>query len=293
MSCEIEHLDNYHQEENYIIVEGRNILLRLIPGKSLISKSPNLRKAISIPDMITSNRLAAFRSISKLSTQAKKELGDYINKPLSSTKELSDFKDKIEFITKSIGDEERKIGVSLASANFWSFCTDKKCNAFIGEFDGRINKCQKCNSSLGDDGKVRANYLDNIASGFLDGGIWFEDYMHMLLEKNGWKVWSHTEIMGNSGILHPIDLLAIKDGSILIAECKIGKVSPRDISHFMIQKLDIPSHFGFFFSLKECSSKNTAILFEKSTSLLLDNMEGKKDEEIIEKINKHIKKFTN
>ena len=291
MSITLELLDEHHKSAESTIIVGENVLLKFIPNLSLLSQRPRLKDIIGIKDLQKSEYLVWIKKIIKFTKDLKDVLGEYIQE-YSNKKEadvLANYKENIVKISNSITEIERKMNISICEDHQLTFCT--KCNAYVGEIDSLTTKCSECSNPITDTGKKSVRYLDKISNTFFDGGIWFEDYIQKLLEEEGWKVWTHGSVMGSSGVLHPVDILSIKDNKVLIAECKTGTVNTRDLSHFMIQKNDIPSHFGLFLSLQNCSSKSTASLFKLSTSILIDNIEEKTDLEIKELISKHIDKF--
>lgn len=289
MAITLEILDTSHEDQDSTIIVGENILLKFIPANSAstLSKHPELKNIINIDNLLLDDKLKWIKEIIRLTDSFKLSLGDYIKKWNNSNKiyETSDLSN----ISNSIIEIERLINISLCNTHYHSFCA--KCGAYIGEQDNLITKCPKCSIELKESDKIGFTYLDKDTSVYFNGGIWFEDYMERILLTQGWKIWTHGNVMGASGIAHQIDILAIKEDKILIAECKTGHINTRDISHFIVQKIDIPSHFGLFLSLQDCSSKSTASLFKVSTSSLIDNIEKMNDSEIVEKINNHIQKF--
>ncbi|MFH1551717.1 MAG: hypothetical protein ABIC36_02450 [bacterium] len=289
----VEHIDNYHREADFTIIVGENILLKFVPDRSILKERPKLENIINIPDLVISKELGWVKKIARISSNLKTSLGDYVsNWDSGKTDSLQDKKEQISKDSLEIATIERNLGFSLSDPHSLAFCMGENgCGAYVGEMDTLTIFCHQCKKELEEKDYITVNYLDKKITGFLDGGIWFEDYVEKLLKDEGWRVWTHGSVMGASGILHPIDLLAIKEGKVLIMECKTGKVSSRDISHFIVQKIDISSHFGFFLSVRECSSKNTAVLFSASTSCLIDNIENKSEKDLIEMIRKHLYKF--
>ena len=99
-------------------------------------------------------------------------------------------------------------------------------------------------------------------------GYWFEDYIANLLNKNGWKAWSSSTLMvhGVSGASHQIDVLAIKDGRVLIVECKTGEFAPTQVMNFLGKYYDIRCHQALAIAIgrihpdaKKLIEKNAAI----------------------------------
>ncbi len=292
MPISVELLDDYHKENDFTIVVGQNILLKFVPNAQVpLVQRPNLKNVLNISDLPSGKELALIKDIVKGTKELKAVLGTYVRDWSSAQlANLPDLKQRVISISDAIIEKERQINISVCDRHYLSFCSG--CSAYIGEIDTLVTKCSDCNVSLTDHDKIVVSYLDNITNTYLDGGTWFEDYIEKLLVSQGWKVWTHGSVMGASGVLHPIDFLAVKNDRVLIGECKTGDVSTRDISHFFIQKIDIPSHFGLFLSMQKCSTKSTASLFKVSTSALIDSIEEKTDQEIIGLVSGHVEKFS-
>ena len=291
MSVSIELLDDYHKNTQFTIIVGESILLKFVPNTQARAK---MRDVINISDLPKSVELSYIKDIVKLSKELKGILGSYvktwqINNLLKDT-ELQKYKEQMTGVSTKIADIERNIGISICDSHHLSFCIN--CKAYIGETDNLTTKCSGCNNALNDSGNLVVSYLDGLTNSYLEGGFWFEDYIERILTNMQWKVWTHGSVMGNSGIMHPVDFIAVKNSRVLIGECKTGSVDTRDISHFLVQKLDIPSHFGLFLSLQPCSAKSTASFFNVSTSKLVDDIGNKTDKELLEQINNHMEKFS-
>jgi hypothetical protein len=288
MAVSIELLDDYHKSNAFTIIAGENILLKFVPN---VENRIKIREIINITDLPQSAELSIAKEISKLSKRLTEVLGSYVedfskNPPKKS--ELAKYKKTIEEISAEIIKHERLMNINICDRHYFCFCT--KCDAYMGEADNLTTKCSVCGEALKDSGQLSVSYLSSIKGRYLEG-FWFEDYIERLLSKDGWKVWTHGSVMGSSGIMHPIDFLAVKDHKVLIGECKAGGVDTRDISHFLVQKLDIPSHFGLFLSVNPCAAKSTASFFEVSTSLLIDDIGKKTEQELMGIINSHVDKF--
>ena len=289
MAVSVELLDNYHKKTSFTIIVGERILLKFVPNIQPRIKLPDVT---GIPDLAKSAEMSFLKEIVKYSKDIKTVLGNYVKTwtpTLTDKNPLVAYKIQIADISKSIIALERTIGISVCDSHHLSFCI--VCDAYVGEIDNLTTKCSQCGSVLSDGGKLVLSYLDGLANTFLDSGFWFEDYIENLLVSHDWKVWTHGSVMGNSGIMHPIDLLAVKDRRVLIGECKTGTINTRDISHFLVQKVDIPSHFGLFLSLQPCAEKSTASFFDVSTSKLIDDIGNKTDQQVLEQITNHIEKF--
>lgn len=289
MALTLELLDEEHADSNFIIIVGENTLLKVIPGKSPLDRDTKLQNILRVSNLPLSPEYKLMKEIVKLSSIINDHLKNYVETHAKSPERVDPIKKAIVNSSVEIGQKEQQLGFTLTAEQFWCFCS--QCKAFIGEHNNLMTNCP-CGKKIEDEDLERISILEGESRGFLEGGIWFEDYMGTLLRNHGWKGWTHGKILGASGIFHPIDLLAIKDGKVLIAECKTGKVETRDISHFVVQKSDIRSNVGYFLSLDKCSGKSTADLIRgKSDLCLIDEIGVLTDDQIINKIDEHINKF--
>jgi len=76
-------------------------------------------------------------------------------------------------------------------------------------------------------------------------------------------------MLGMSGIPHEIDILGIKKGFILIAECKTGKLARSDIFTFSTKITDLKSHVALFMSLLPLPDPETREFLTKNPMVIL------------------------
>ena len=119
-------------------------------------------------------------------------------------------------------------------------------------------------------------------------GLWFEEYIAKFLRAHQWKTWTRVRVLGASGIPHEIDVLGIKNGFVLIVECKTGQAKREDVFNFWAKFLDLKVHIGVFAMLKELDKETKEFLSRSLSSVLLEKLEQKKRREISEDIKKTI-----
>jgi len=120
--------------------------------------------------------------------------------------------------------------------------------------------------------------------------IWAEEYAASLIRSlEDWRTWTHVYVLGGSGILHEIDVLAIKKGYILIAECKTGRITREEVFNFWTKVSDIKSHLSILFLTGELPDPETREFLSKNPAIVvLENTGEQKRDEILEKLKKSV-----
>lgn len=88
-------------------------------------------------------------------------------------------------------------------------------------------------------------------------GRWFEEQVARILRSLGWQTWVGAYVLGTSGILHEVDILGIKKGTILCGECKTGRVKREHTFNFWTKMGDTKSHRGLFASVESLPEAET------------------------------------
>lgn len=115
--------------------------------------------------------------------------------------------------------------------------------------------------------------------------LWFEEYVAGLLWSLEWKIWTHVHVLGMSGILHEIDVLAIKKSFIICVECKTGKVAREDVFNFSIKMSDLKAHIGVLAFLRQLPEPETRKFVQKNPGLVvLENLGEKQKAGILDEI---------
>jgi len=90
-------------------------------------------------------------------------------------------------------------------------------------------------------------------------------------------------IYGVSGASHQIDVLAIKEGRILIVECKTGEFSPTQVMNFLGKYYDIRCHKASAVAIGKIHPDGRKIIEKNAAIDYCDNITGSR---------KFIKKFS-
>lgn len=115
--------------------------------------------------------------------------------------------------------------------------------------------------------------------------LWLEQYLSKILKSFGWKTWPHVHVLGSSGIRHEVDVLGVKDGYVLVCECKTGNVSRQDVFNFWTKTYDIRSHLSILALVQELPEPETRQFILKNPSVaLLENLGEKKKKQIISEL---------
>ncbi len=210
--------------------------------------------------------LVADREIRELLNKDKKEL----NKRDAS--QFDDFLSNLKRRQVILKTFAKKLNFEVIKAHKEYFC--KKCNGFRSGPDLTQTEnpiCALCKNLLK---KFSINQIDTNTVSYLTG-YWFEDYIANIFNTLKWKAWSSPTLMihGVSGASHQVDVLAIKNGRVLIVECKTGEFLPTQVMNFLGKYYDIRCHKALAVAIgrihpdaKKIIEKNTAIDYYDSIS---------------------------
>lgn len=312
MSLIIESLDDSAQEKDIMIIVKDGLVLKYFPPTKhpIVGTSHQLQKYIKTSDLLTNDKIREKISqtmknseeINQLLAQNVKYI-EYIQKRLvdkgsdpGNTKleeMIKQLNQELLFniyrLSKEIQSAEKEVDIYPAAIHSFYFC--KQCRGFLAESLEFIkDRCEICKASTTSIEPKIYKYLDGKTINYFKG-IWFEDYIAKIFQKMGWKTWCHGSVMGVSGILHPIDVMAIEPNKsiILMAECKTGKWGNKDLFSFGGRYHDITCNLGLFLSIQECPEQEGRSYIEKTPGLhLLDKLDHLRDEQVVEKINKAV-----
>lgn len=176
---------------------------------------------------------------------------------------------------------EKATGVKLIIPSNLFVCP--KCNARLWDKEITDKKCLSCNLPIDDHNikRVPVYRMHEKIKNIWKSGLWFEAYLAGLLNKLGYKTWTSVNIMGASGILHEIDVVAIKDGTLLVCECKTGKVSRNDVFNFYTKVGDTKAHASILALIGDFPDPQTRDFVGKNLSIILFENMGETEESLI------------
>ncbi len=242
--------------------EKKDILLEKLKSDSLKKFKLLNRKNNSILKDILISEV-------EIRTNINKDKNGTIDRDKSKEK---DFINGIEIRCKEIVKLGKKLGFNLSGVHKEFYC--RKCGAFRTGPGIKYNKkkkeekinCLKCRNIL--ISRKFIHLTDNVYT-YLNGQ-WLQDYIAHILNSLGWIAWSSSNLFvyGVSGYPHQIDVLAIKNGVILIVECKTGEFNQKDVKDMLAKYYDIRCHYALAVSLprmhpeaKKIIEKNPAIRY--------------------------------
>jgi len=95
--------------------------------------------------------------------------------------------------------------------------------------------------------------------------------------------------MGASGMLHEVDVLAIRDESIIACECKTGKVSRNDVFNFCTKVSDLKVHLSILALIHGFPEPETRKFVKKNPAIIgLENMGNREEIEILEELDRRL-----
>lgn len=209
-------------------------------------------------------------SESEIRTKINKDKGETFNRPSS---EETDYIGGIERRGMKMQESGKKLGLMLCRQHKEFYCD--KCHAFrpgpgLSTEDKII--CLKCKNLL----KSKLVYhLPTNVFAYLNG-FWLEDYIAHILSSMGWVAWSSPNlyVYGVSGFPHQIDVLAIKDGRIMVVECKTGEVNQNQVKNMLAKYYDIRCHHALLVSLDIMNSDAKKIIEKNPAIKFCDNIKG-------------------
>jgi len=170
-----------------------------------------------------------------------------------------------------------------------------KCKVIILEdFTGGRN-CYMCNKEITMD-NVERFFVYKVNDAIREvwrKNLWFEAYMARLLRRLDYKTWTSVHVMGSSGILHEVDVLGIRNGAVLIAECKTGNVSRNDVFNFCTKVSDLKIHVSILALIKEFPEPETREFVRKNPAIIrLENLGKMKEDEILAELEQRLIKIS-
>ncbi|MEK7650068.1 MAG: restriction endonuclease [Patescibacteria group bacterium] len=309
MSLTIEYLDSAVGEESVSVLIGKDILLKFKPQPSVLTANPFLRKVIETPDLLLDRiKLEKLRDLQRLTDEIAESADRSVQfrdtfKSVLTEKDENDEDGGNRYIraikkhhdgavdkSHQISRIEQELNLYLASDHRWYFC--KHCWGFLGALESLPKACPACKtltSKSTEDTESVYRFLQSDVRNYLEG-LWFEDYVAKLLKNIGLETWVNCEIMGASGVYHPIDILAIekKSGKVVICECKRSGRSEH--AHRLITQFsDIQCSKAILVSMKKMTGDSMVnLLYKKPGLCLVDGIDSKADSDIEEVLRKEI-----
>ena len=252
-------------------------LLESISNLSRSAWDESLKKLDNI--QLNSNQLSHF-SLSSGATFFHSTETPGIDRIQSQDKRLVSVNDTIK----------EKLGLNLLVPSIVLLCPH--CQAELTE-DAleKDNKCPFCRKTLSSTEvkQVNIHKIDEKIRSVWRSNLYFEAYMSRLLRTLNWKTWTNVLVMGSSGILHEIDFLGIKAGTMLIGECKSGKVSRNDVFNFCTKANDVKAHISILALLNELPEPETREFLSKNRGIVtLENIRKNTESQLLEELSRRL-----
>lgn len=193
--------------------------------------------------------------------------------------QLRKYEKKLVALNKEI---EKKTGLRILVSSTLFICPD--CKVILGSPEISFKKCYSCNKKMNEENveRIPIYKIPDEIKNVWQSNLWFEAYFAKLLRKLGCKTWTSVHAMGVSGILHEVDVLAIKNGTVLICECKTGKVSRNNVFNFCTKVSDLKAHISILALIRELPEPETREFVKKDPAIIrLENMGKMKEVDIL------------
>jgi len=210
----------------------------------------------------------------------------HFNKGVISEKQILEHEKKLWAIDKKI---KEKVGFRITTPSVLFACT--RCKMILSPKEIADNKCLICSEPLSEDqiDRIPVYKVPDEIKKLWRSNLWFESYFAKLLDKLGFQTWVGVYAMGASGILHEVDVLAIKKGTVVVTECKTGKVSRNDVFNFCTKINDLKAHVSILALIKGLPEPETREFLRKNPAIItLENMGAKEECEILEELKQRL-----
>lgn len=265
--------------EDDVLTKGLLEIFKTTPPQIFFRKL-----ATKLEDSITQMKEIDTKAFSEFSRVMHDEVPKKIVE--ATLKRIEKLNKEVLSIAKSLKRKNKKIDVIQPTVA--PLCPNCKGALSKSGIITRVTICKVCNKRIT---PKNVNYLslNRMSPSILhlyDKNIWFEEYIAKILRKLGWEdMWTHSYVLGASGVRHEIDVLGIKRSRICLAECKTGKIKRADVFNFWTKAFDIRSHINLFASLEEIPEPETRQFLESNPSIvLLENVKNIHKEEILERL---------
>jgi hypothetical protein len=201
-----------------------------------------------------------------------------------NTKQLKNYESNLQSIAKKI---KEKTGFRILEPSTLFICPN--CKVVLDEKEIDSKKCLSCNKEIGEAERIPIYKVGENIKKIWFNNLWFEAYVGKLLEKLGWKTWVSVNVIGTSGVLHQIDVLAIhkSKGTVLVAECKTGKVSRNEVFNFCTKIGDIKAHMAILALIDELPDPATREFVRKNPAIIrLENMKNLNEDNVLSDLRK-------
>lgn len=301
MPLVIEQLDDHLLKKTDVVIIGESLLIKFTPSKSLMESSDALKDIIDRSDLLEGSNLKNINDLRRISSSITKDVESAISvRDMLSPKKMNasqaqvdgvmvyflEMKKRIMAQSESINTIRVAEKIKVADAQNLYFCNT--CSAYIGNnLFSLPDNCHYCGTTTTGTDPTYIHVLSRTESKYL-GGEWFEDYIAKLYKTAGWETWCHGEVMGSSGMKHPVDILAVHRGTgrVVVGECKtgkMGKIAPGFV--FAARFFDVKSTDGIFFSLRGYENPQISEYMKRTPGLQLwDSLEGISDETLLRRI---------
>lgn len=164
------------------------------------------------------------------------------------------------------------------------FCKD--CNSIVGKERFRKCVCKICNKKIDanqDCEELIIHIFGDKMKQFVSDGIWLEHGINNLLSKKGFKTFTGTYVLGNSGVRHEIDNFAenLSDNIRLLGECKDRDIKVNDILVLSGKMTDTGVNLGYVFTTSSNVNKDIRQLARFRNIAIIDSLLEKEEQTIL------------
>jgi len=318
----IEWLEPSAKEENVTLILGRTIMLKIVEDAetTALLNDRVVKKFISVKDLCGDHirslvdrivaqdkLLISPTSYEEIDSSASEQLIIIPERPTGVDDEhFKSLRDKVRgLMFKIFGDarseylvskdkellsmhEEFRNRTGLGILIPYNVLVCPNCELVISREEFETTKeCKMCRKEIRREEATRIfihRVRDNIRKVW-ESNLWFEGYIARLLRRLDWKTRTSVHVMGSSGVLHEVDVLAIKEGTVLVVECKTGRVARKDVFNFCTKVNDLKAHLSILALIQELPERETREFVKKNPAIIrLENMGSLQETQILNEL---------
>ncbi|HXQ91962.1 MAG TPA: hypothetical protein VN739_03080 [Nitrososphaerales archaeon] len=115
--------------------------------------------------------------------------------------------------------------------------------------------------------------------------LWLSASFSEILESLGWQTWPRVRVLGSTGRLHSIAILAVKEGRVLTCDFRSGELLGRlDVEEFLAQMFEIRPHFSMFALFHQLYKPLREVLSKYPSVIVLENWKKKGRKQIVSEL---------
>lgn len=202
-------------------------------------------------------------------------------------KQIEEISENIEDINSQFKVDYPKSDLKILSHRILYYCP--LCKRLYCSDEFKKKDCQ-CGEKIDSAKKVIREpivFISQEVKTFFEKNMWLEHGIQSIFKKAQFETKCGVELLGNSGVMQEIDVLAVHKGENLriVVECKNRDIKRIDVYKLYGEMTDLGCVGGFIFSTVEKIKSNSVKKLAISKNIrVIEGVLGAKEEELVNKI---------